>query len=302
MSVRPTILLTGAGGQLGRELLPALARQGEVVAFDRAALDLARPDAIVAAMRLVKPAIVVNAGAYTNVDQAEREPELADAVNGVAPGVIAEEAKRSGALVVHYSTDYVFDGEARSPYDEDHPVAPRSAYGRSKLAGERAIAQSGASALVFRTSWVYGLAGRNFLVTMRRLAGERSVLRVVDDQTRHAELDARPRARDRRGPRARPSLARRARRALPPVVARRHDLVRVRARDPRRSPGRDGGGDHDRRLPDARRASALQRAGHGEVRADLRFRAAGVARRARRLPRVAPDCRIVGRREPALVR
>jgi len=183
VSARPTILLTGAGGQLGRELLPALARQGEVVAFDRAALDLARPDAILSAMRLVKPAIVVNAGAYTNVDQAEREPELADAVNGMAPGVIAEEAKRSGALVVHFSTDYVFDGEARSPYDEDHPVAPRSAYGRSKLAGERAIAQSGASALVFRTSWVYGLAGRNFLVTMRRLAGERSVLRVVDDQT-----------------------------------------------------------------------------------------------------------------------
>jgi dTDP-4-dehydrorhamnose reductase len=183
VSARPTILLTGAGGQLGRELLPALAGQGEVVAFDRAALDLARPDAIVGAMRLVRPAIVVNAGAYTNVDQAERESALADAVNGVAPGVIAEEAKRSGALVVHFSTDYVFDGEARSPCDEDHPVAPRSAYGRSKLAGERAIAQSGASALVFRTSWVYGLAGRNFLVTMRRLAGERSVLRVVDDQT-----------------------------------------------------------------------------------------------------------------------
>jgi len=183
VSARPTILLTGAGGQLGRELLPALARQGEVVAFDRAALDLARPDAIVAAMRLVKPAIVVNAGAYTNVDQAEREPELADAINGVAPGVIADEAKRSGALVVHFSTDYVFDGEARSPCGEDHPVAPRSAYGRSKLAGERAIERSGASAFVFRTSWVYGLAGRNFLVTMRRLAGERNVLRVVDDQT-----------------------------------------------------------------------------------------------------------------------
>lgn len=180
--MRPTILLTGAGGQLARALAPALAPLGEVVALDRDALDLARPDAIAAAMRLVKPAIVVNAGAYTQVDRAEQEPALADAINGVAPGVIAEEARRLDALVVHWSTDYVFDGEADAPYGEDHPVAPRSAYGRSKLAGERAIRDAGARAFVFRTSWVYAREGKNFLRTMLRLADERRTLRVVDDQ------------------------------------------------------------------------------------------------------------------------
>jgi len=180
--MRPTILLTGARGQLGAALAVALAPHGEVVATDRSTLDLADASAVADAVRRVRPALIVNAGAYTNVDQAEREPGLADAVNGVAPGVLAEEARALGAVLIHYSTDYVFDGASRVPYVEDDPVAPLSAYGRSKLAGERAIRESGATALILRTSWVYGLSGRNFLLTMRRLASERPEIRVVDDQ------------------------------------------------------------------------------------------------------------------------
>ncbi len=174
--------MTGAGGQVGAELVPRLAALGTVVAMDRASLDLAAPDAIVAAMRSVRPAIVVNAAAYTAVDLAERERDAAFAVNAAAPGVLADEAKRCGALLVHYSTDYVFDGRASAPYDEDAPTAPLSVYGESKLAGERAVLASGADALVLRTSWVYGLTGRNFLTTIRRLAAERDELRIVDDQ------------------------------------------------------------------------------------------------------------------------
>jgi len=177
------ILVTGAAGQLGYELVRALSPLGEVVGVDRSQLDLADASAIVATVRRVKPALIVNAGAYTSVDLAETEAALADAVNGVAPGVLADEAKRHGAVLVHYSTDYVFDGSANAPYDEDSPVRPLSSYGRSKLAGERAVAASGAHALVFRTSWVYGRRGRNFLLTMQRLARERSEIRVVDDQS-----------------------------------------------------------------------------------------------------------------------
>jgi dTDP-4-dehydrorhamnose reductase len=177
------ILVTGASGQVGAELVPLLAPLGRVVAVDRAGLDLASPDAIVAKMREIAPAIVVNAAAYTAVDRAERERDLAFAVNATAPGVIAEEAKRLGALVVHYSTDYVFDGSATQPYAEDAPTGPLSVYGESKLAGERAVRASGADALVFRTSWVYGHSGANFLLTIRRLAAEREELRIVDDQT-----------------------------------------------------------------------------------------------------------------------
>jgi dTDP-4-dehydrorhamnose reductase len=179
--MRP-ILVTGAAGQLGAELVHALAPHGRVVGTGHADLDLADPSAIVATLRRIDPALVVNAAAYTAVDLAEQETDRADAVNGVAPGVMAEEAKRLGALLVHYSTDYVFDGRANVPYDEDAPARPLSAYGRSKLAGERAIAASGAPALVFRTSWVYGRRGRNFLTTMERLARERPEIRVVDDQ------------------------------------------------------------------------------------------------------------------------
>ena len=179
---RATILVTGAQGQIGFELARLLLPHGDVVATDRATLDLADPDAIVAAVRGVKPALIVNAGAYTAVDRAETEVALAHAVNGRAPGIFAEEAKRLGAVLIHYSTDYVFDGTQTSPYPEDAPTGPQNVYGASKLAGERAIAAAGAHALVLRTSWVYGLRGRNFLLTIRRLAAERDELAVVADQ------------------------------------------------------------------------------------------------------------------------
>jgi dTDP-4-dehydrorhamnose reductase len=179
---RPTILLTGARGQIGFELARLLVPCGDVIATDRAALDLADPDAIVAAMRGARPSLVVNAGAYTAVDLAEKEAALARAVNARAPGILAEEAKRLGAVLIHYSTDYVFDGTATAPYPEDALPAPQNVYGVTKLDGERAIAATGARALVFRTSWVYGTRGRNFLLTIRRLAAERDELTVVADQ------------------------------------------------------------------------------------------------------------------------
>jgi dTDP-4-dehydrorhamnose reductase len=178
-----TILLTGANGQVGFELAHWLRPHGRVVAIDSDTLDLADPDAIVRTMRELAPVLVVNAAAYTAVDQAEQERDAAFAVNAVAPGVLAEEAQRAGAVLVHYSTDYVFDGAARTPYAEDAPTAPLSVYGASKLEGEQRISASGADALVLRTSWVYGLRGRNFLLTIRRLAAEREELRIVADQT-----------------------------------------------------------------------------------------------------------------------
>jgi dTDP-4-dehydrorhamnose reductase len=177
-----TILVTGARGQVGFELAHWLRPYGRVVAIDSDVLDLADADAIVRTMRELSPALVVNAAAYTAVDQAEKERDLALAINAVAPGVLAEEAKRAGAVLVHYSTDYVFDGAARAPYDEDAPTGPLSVYGETKLEGERRVLASGAAALVFRTSWVYGLRGRNFLLTIRRLAAERDELRIVADQ------------------------------------------------------------------------------------------------------------------------
>jgi dTDP-4-dehydrorhamnose reductase len=180
---RPRILVTGAQGQVGFELARLLPAHGEVVALDRAGLDLADPDAIQATVRAVAPDLIVNAGAYTAVDLAEKERKAAFAINARAPQVLAEEAKRAGALLIHYSTDYVFDGTARAPYREDAPVAPLNVYGESKLAGEQAIAAAGALALTLRTSWVYGLRGRNFLVTIRRLAAQRPELRIVADQT-----------------------------------------------------------------------------------------------------------------------
>jgi dTDP-4-dehydrorhamnose reductase len=179
---RPTILLIGSAGQLGFELARVLPAHGEVVALDRAALDLADADAVVAAVRGARPRLIVNAAAYTAVDRAESEPGLADAINTRAPGILAEEARRAGALLIHYSTDYVFDGAAAAPYDELAAPNPVNAYGRSKLGGERAIAAAGGLSLVLRTSWVYGLRGQNFLTTMRRLAVEREELRIVADQ------------------------------------------------------------------------------------------------------------------------
>ena len=177
------ILLTGAQGQVGHELARLLRAHGDVRATDRATLDRADPAAIVAAMRAARPQLVVNAGAYTAVDLAERERDLAFAVNARAPQVLAEEAKRAGALLIHYSTDYVFDGAATAPYAEGAPTGPLNAYGASKLEGEQAIAATGAHALVLRTSWVYGTRGKNFLLTILRLAAERDELTIVADQT-----------------------------------------------------------------------------------------------------------------------
>jgi dTDP-4-dehydrorhamnose reductase len=180
---RPKILVTGANGQVGAELAAQMRPLGDVTAVDRATLDLADPDALVAAVRALKPDLIVNAAAYTAVDRAETERDLAYAVNATAPGILAAEARRLSAVLIHYSTDYVFDGAARIPYAEDDPVGPLGVYGASKLAGEEAIAAAGAHALTLRTSWVYGLRGSNFLLTIRRLAATRDELRIVADQT-----------------------------------------------------------------------------------------------------------------------
>jgi dTDP-4-dehydrorhamnose reductase len=181
--MRHAILLIGVNGQLGRELNTALPRVGEVAAFDRRRLDLTRPEEIRRAICDLRPALIVNAGGYTAVDQAESEATLARAVNAAAPAVLAEEAKKIGAGLIHYSTDYVFDGTKATPYEEDDPANPLNVYGRTKLEGERAIQASGAAHLIFRTSWVYGTHGRNFLLSILRLATQREELRVVRDQT-----------------------------------------------------------------------------------------------------------------------
>lgn len=176
------ILLTGAAGQLGRELKRSLACLGEVIACDHGQLDLTSATALRETVRHLAPSAIVNAAAYTAVDRAESEPMLAQAVNAEAPGVLAEEARRLGALLIHFSTDYVFDGRKPSPYTEADATAPLSVYGRSKREGEQAILNSGARYLILRTSWVFGLHGANFLKTMLRLGHERDELRVIDDQ------------------------------------------------------------------------------------------------------------------------
>ena len=175
-------LVTGAAGQVGFELARELEGRAEVVARDRASLDISRAGTLARALREIRPQVILNAAAYTAVDRAESEPEAARAANATAPAVMAEEAKRSGALLIHFSTDYVFDGDKPTPYVEDDAPNPLSVYGATKLAGEEAIRASGCDHLILRTSWVYGARGRNFLLTMLRLAGERSELRVVDDQ------------------------------------------------------------------------------------------------------------------------
>jgi dTDP-4-dehydrorhamnose reductase len=176
------ILLLGKKGQVGWELARALAPLGEVTALGRAELDLADVPRLIATVRALQPEVIVNAAAYTAVDKAESEQDAAFAVNATAPRVLAEEAKRSGALLVHFSTDYVFDGAKATPYVEEDPTNPLNVYGASKLAGERAIAAAGCRHLILRTSWVYGPRGANFMLSMLRLARERPQLRVVDDQ------------------------------------------------------------------------------------------------------------------------
>jgi dTDP-4-dehydrorhamnose reductase len=177
------ILLAGRTGQVGWELERALAGVGCVVATGRGQLDLTDPDSIRAAIRQAKPDIIVSAAGYTNVDEAEGEPELAMRVNGVAPGIMAEEAKRLGALLVHYSTEYVYDGTLGRPYTEEDAPNPVNVYGRTKLAGDRAIQATGCAHLILRTSWVYGARGRNFVLTILKLAREKAELPVVADQT-----------------------------------------------------------------------------------------------------------------------
>ncbi|MCG2577803.1 dTDP-4-dehydrorhamnose reductase [Dechloromonas sp. XY25] len=176
------ILLTGKNGQVGFELQRALAPLGEVIAVDQHDCDLANPDAIRQLLARVQPNVIVNPAAYTAVDRAESERELALAINGGAPGVFGDEAARRGALVVHYSTDYVFDGVKDGAYSENDVPNPQSVYGKTKLAGEQALQASGADHLIFRTSWVFGAHGGNFAKTMLRLAAERDGLKVVADQ------------------------------------------------------------------------------------------------------------------------
>ena len=177
------ILLTGLDGQLGKQLQPFLEPLGDLTTVGRATLDLANPDKIYQIIEEIKPEIIVNAAAYTAVDKSESEVELATAVNGTAPGILAAEAEKLGATLIHVSTDYVFDGTRSVPYLETDSTNPLGAYGASKLKGEEAIGKTNAKYVIMRTAWVYGAYGKgNFVKTMLRLGKEREELRVVYDQ------------------------------------------------------------------------------------------------------------------------
>lgn len=182
MNEGPVILVTGATGQVGSELLRTLAPLGRVIAPTRNEMDLSQIESVRHAIQTAKPRWIVNPAAYTAVDKAESEPELAYAINAEAVSVIGQEARKLGAGVIHFSTDYVFDGCAAAPYRETDKTNPANVYGASKLAGEKALAESGAAHLIFRTSWVYGATGKNFLLTILKLAREREQLRIVADQ------------------------------------------------------------------------------------------------------------------------
>jgi dTDP-4-dehydrorhamnose reductase len=181
-STDPRILILGSAGQLGRELRHSFSDAGQIVTSARDTVDLADPEQTRAFVRNAGPDVILNAAAYTAVDRAESEPELATAINARAPEVLAEEAERLGALLVHYSTDYVFDGSKAGAWEETDTPNPLNVYGATKLAGEEAIAEVGGKYLIFRTSWVYGPVGNNFLLTMLRLGKERDRLKIVDDQ------------------------------------------------------------------------------------------------------------------------
>jgi dTDP-4-dehydrorhamnose reductase len=178
----PCLLLVGKIGQVGWELRRTLAPMAQIAAVDFPEIDLSSGDSIRQWVRRTRPEIVVNAAAYTAVDKAESEPEKAMQINGVAPGILAEEARKLGALLVHYSTDYVFDGTKTGPYVETDAPNPLGAYGRSKLAGDEAVRAVGGAHFIFRLCWVYGARGQNFMLTIMRLAREREQLRVVADQ------------------------------------------------------------------------------------------------------------------------
>ncbi len=179
---KPRVLLIGRIGQVGWELRRCLAPLGEITAVDFPDIDLCRADSIRKWVRETKPQAVINAAAYTAVDKAETENERANLINGVAPGILAEEARQCGAVMVHYSTDYVFDGTKSEPYIETDAPNPLGAYGRSKLLGDESVRAAGGAHLIFRLCWVYGARGQNFMLTMMRLAREREKLRVVHDQ------------------------------------------------------------------------------------------------------------------------
>ena len=182
MSDRPRVLIVGAAGQVGTELQRRFSDFATITAVDRKGMDLGVPEQIRDEIRRLRPEVILNAAAYTAVDRAESEPELAMAINAAAPRVLAEEARNLNALLVHYSTDYVFDGTREEAWTEREEPHPLSVYGASKLAGEEAIRQVGGRYLIFRTSWVYGVRGKNFLLTMLQLGRERDELSVVDDQ------------------------------------------------------------------------------------------------------------------------
>lgn len=176
------LLVTGATGQVGWELARSVMPLGDVISVDRARCDFSRPETLAAIVREIRPDVIVNAAAYTAVDKAEKEEALATVINGTAVGVLAEKAKKTGALLVHYSTDYVFDGTKPAPYVEDDTPSPINAYGRSKLAGEAAIRAVGCDYIILRTTWVYAARGQNFVKTMLRLVHEREELNIVADQ------------------------------------------------------------------------------------------------------------------------
>ena len=176
------ILLIGRSGQLGWELQRCLAPLGEVVTYDYPEIDLAKPASLPALMRGVNPQVIVNAAAYTNVDKAESEAELARQINAVSPGVLAEEARRLGAAFIHYSTDYVFDGCKGAPYTESDALHPLNVYGQTKLEGEQAVQAAGGAYLILRTSWVYSLRQGGFVTKVLQWAREQETLRIVDDQ------------------------------------------------------------------------------------------------------------------------
>jgi dTDP-4-dehydrorhamnose reductase len=176
------VLLIGNTGQVGFELARLLTPLGQVRSVDFPEIDLSKPDSIRSLVRDARPTVIINAAAYTAVDKAESEPDLCRAINATAPGILAEEAVRLGATLIHYSTDFVFDGTKQTPYTEEDTPHPLSVYGQTKLEGDNAILASGANHLILRTAWVYGTRGKNFLLTIQRLAAEGKPLRIVADQ------------------------------------------------------------------------------------------------------------------------
>ena len=176
------ILLTGKTGQIGEELNKIVGDLGNLITVDKEQLDLSKPNSIEPVILDIKPDIIINSAAYTAVDKAEEEPDLAMTVNAVAPGLLAKAARKVGAGLIHYSTDFVFDGCSEIPYKEEDPPNPLNVYGKTKLAGEKAIAEVGVPFLIIRTSWVYSLHGKNFLRTIKKLAEEKDTIQVIDDQ------------------------------------------------------------------------------------------------------------------------